>query len=105
MLNVSSCLGVIYDNSLFHEPLLCAQSSLLCVVAVSQGLGPGLCGSKDGRTLGFLAGIFEASLLKHAVVQFSLVLLGQLGFVGPGKKLFPSLACSSCRSDLLAALR
>lgn len=49
MLNVSSCLGVIYDISLFHEPLLCAQEWLLYLKAWAQVcVGPGM-----GEALGF----------------------------------------------------
>lgn len=74
------------------------------MVAVSQGLGPGVCGAREGGALAFWVGIFEASLLRRFVVRFGSVLLGQLGFVSPGRKLFPSLAWRSCSSNLSAAL-
>lgn len=36
MLNMSSCLGVIYDDSLLHDPLLYAEKWLLCLKAWTQ---------------------------------------------------------------------
>lgn len=100
MLTVSSCLGVIYDDNLFCDPLLNAQKWF----CISRPRSRCVWGWEWGA-LCFLAGISEALLLKCSVMQFSLVLLGQLGFVGPGKKLFPSLSWRSCSSNLPAALR